>query len=123
MLRFTSGRGETHSAPYVPSAVSRGQSSHLCLMTLIPLRQPIRALGVIGRPALATRYLPNMCRGLLPSPINSPGMEGGRAGIRGKNNSPNYNSQEVGDKNSAYGKRVGGGPRGNVRMLGFTHIS
>lgn len=58
--------------------MQRGQSSHLYLMTLIPLRQPIRALGVSGRPALATRYLPNMCRGLLPSPINSLRMEGRR---------------------------------------------
>lgn len=78
------------------------------LMTLIPLRQPIRALGVSRRPALATRYLPNMCRGLLPSPINSPSMERRRdgeiqawKGIRGKNNSPNYNSQGVGGNNGA----------------------
>lgn len=82
------------------------------LMTLIPLRQPIRALGVSRRPALATRYLPNMCRGLLPSPINSPRMEGRRdgeteawKGIRGKNNSPNYNSQGVGGNNGAYRER------------------
>lgn len=62
--------------------VLRGQSSHLYLMTLIPLRQPIRALGVSGRPALATRYLPNMCSGLLPFPINSPRTEGRRDGER-----------------------------------------
>lgn len=51
-------------------------------MTLILLRQPIRALGVSGRPALATRYLPNMCCGLVPSPINSPRIEGRRDGER-----------------------------------------
>lgn len=45
-------------------------------MTLISLGQPIRELGVSGRPALTTRYLPNMCCSLLPSPINSPSMEG-----------------------------------------------
>lgn len=47
-------------------------------MTLISLGQPIRELGVSGRPALTTRYLPNMCCSLLPSPINSPSMEGWR---------------------------------------------
>lgn len=64
------------------ASAPRGQSSHLYLMTLIPLRQPIRALGVSGRPALATRYPPNMCRGLLPSPINSPRKERRRDGKR-----------------------------------------
>lgn len=71
-----------HSSPSECMTVQRGQSSHLYLMTLIPLRQPIRELGVSGRPALATRYLPNMCRGLLPPPINSPRMEGRRDGER-----------------------------------------
>lgn len=68
----------THKHAHLP--LLRGWSSHLNLMTLIPLRQPIRALGVCSRPALSTRYQPNMCRGLLPSPINSPRMEGVRDG-------------------------------------------
>lgn len=72
------GGEPTHTNTHLP--VLGGGGSHLNLMTLIPLRQPIRALGVCSRPALSTRYQPNMCRGLLPSPINSPRMEGERDG-------------------------------------------
>lgn len=37
-------------------------------------------------------------------------MGRGREGIRGKNNSPNYNSQEVGGNNGAYRGERGKGP-------------
>lgn len=58
------------------SAEGGGRSSRINLMTLIPLRQPIRALGVAGRPALSACYPTNICRGLLPSPINVARKEG-----------------------------------------------
>lgn len=102
--------------------VPRGQSSHLYLMTLISLGQPIRELGVSGRPALTTRYLPNMCCSLLPSPINSPSMEGWREEAKAlevKKNNPFYNCWGVGGINGAYRRRERGkGPKANV----LTHV-
>lgn len=76
-------------------------------MTLIPLRQPIRAPAASGRPALSTCYPTNMCRGLLPSPINAARTEGGGGGggIRGKNNSTNYHRRGAGGNNGIYDER------------------
>lgn len=41
-------------------------------------------MGVGGRPALSTWYPTDICRGLLPSPINVARKAGGREGTGGK---------------------------------------